>query len=194
VRFEKEEEEEEAEEDLSAAKKKKKKSKKKAKKAAEEEDADTLGSLGRKAKRRRSGAEMIQSSQELSDMEKKGKGKGKGAKSKLKTLEGGLMYDDLVHGTGPVPTLGRKVKVHYTGTLPNGDIFDSSRGAGRKPLSFRIGMQEVIRGWDLGLRTMRVGGKRKLFIPSALAYGVEGAPPQIPPNSALLFEVDLLHA
>ncbi|HEY8224647.1 MAG TPA: FKBP-type peptidyl-prolyl cis-trans isomerase [Pyrinomonadaceae bacterium] len=103
----------------------------------------------------------------------------------------GLKYVDIVTGDGPTPQLGQTLTVNYTGTLLNGKKFDSSFDHGQ-PYKFRIGRGEVIKGWDEGLMTMKVGGKRKLTVPPALGYGVRGQPPDIPPNSILLFEVELL--
>ena len=121
-------------------------------------------------------------------------GGGKKKKQKLKPLEGGVQYLDVAYGTGPQPTNGKKVKVHYTGRLAaTGAVFDSSKGAGRKPLNFRLGMGAVIRGWDVGLKTMRVGGTRNLVIPPSMGYGDQGMP-GIPPNSTLVFDVTLLSA
>jgi peptidylprolyl isomerase len=85
------------------------------------------------------------------------------------------------------------VTVHYTGTLENGTKFDSSVDRGQ-PLSFPIGVGRVIKGWDEGVMTMKIGGKRKLIIPPDLAYGVSGRPPVIPPSATLIFEVELLGA
>jgi peptidylprolyl isomerase len=107
------------------------------------------------------------------------------------TTASGLKYSDLVVGTGATPQKGQTVTVHYTGTLANGIKFDSSLDRG-KPADFRIGVGSVIPGWDEGLMTMKVGGKRKLTIPSALGYGPQGRPPDIPGNSTLIFEVELL--
>lgn len=104
----------------------------------------------------------------------------------------GLKYVDMVLGDGPSPQLGQTISVHYTGTLTNGKKFDSSFDHGGKPYTFKIGTGVVIKGWDEGLMTMRVGGKRKLIIPPALGYGVRGSPPDIPPNSTLLFDVELV--
>ena len=107
------------------------------------------------------------------------------------TMPSGLKYTDIVEGTGATPQRGQMVTVNYTGTLENGTKFDSSYDRG-KPYEFRIGTGAVIKGWDEGLMSMKVGGKRKLVIPSALGYGLRGSPPNIPPNSTLLFDVELL--
>ncbi|HKR61604.1 MAG TPA: FKBP-type peptidyl-prolyl cis-trans isomerase [Pyrinomonadaceae bacterium] len=107
------------------------------------------------------------------------------------TTASGLKYVDLVQGTGATPQRGQTVTVHYTGTLTNGRKFDSSVDKGQ-PYSFRIGFGAVIKGWDEGIMSMKVGGKRKLTIPANLAYGPMGRPPDIPPNSTLLFDVELL--
>ena len=85
---------------------------------------------------------------------------------------------------------GKKVQVHYTGWLTNGKKFDSSVGG--KPFEFNLGAGQVIKGWDEGVAGMKVGGKRQLRIPADLGYGQEGSPPVIPPNSTLIFDVQLL--
>ena len=103
----------------------------------------------------------------------------------------GLKYVDQVVGTGDSPRAGQTVSVHYTGTLENGRKFDSSLDNG-KPIDFVIGTGAVIKGWDEGLMSMKVGGKRKLIIPANLGYGSAGRPPSIPPNSTLLFDVELV--
>lgn len=103
----------------------------------------------------------------------------------------GLKYIDMVEGTGATPQKGQTVTVHYTGTLENGRKFDSSVDRGQ-PYEFRLGEGAVIKGWDEGLASMKVGGKRKLIIPPVLGYGQRGSPPNIPPNSILLFDVELL--
>lgn len=103
----------------------------------------------------------------------------------------GLKYVDLVEGTGATPALGKVVTVNYTGTLENGTKFDSSYDHG-KPYSFPIGLGKVIKGWDEGLMDMKVGGKRHLIIPPNLGYGPVGSPPNIPGNSTLIFDVELL--
>ena len=107
------------------------------------------------------------------------------------TTPSGLKYIDEVVGTGPSPQKGEQVTVHYVGTLEDGKKFDSSRDR-NQPLVFTIGVGQVIKGWDEGVMSMKVGGKRKLIIPPDLGYGSRGAPPAIPPNSTLIFEVELL--
>ena len=103
----------------------------------------------------------------------------------------GLGYVDIVEGTGPRPQPGDSVRVHYTGWLKSGEKFDSSLHRGQ-PLAFPIGRGRVIKGWDEGVSSMRVGGKRKLVIPAHLGYGDRGAGGVIPPGATLIFEVELL--
>ena len=103
----------------------------------------------------------------------------------------GLKYWDVKVGTGATATPGHKVKVNYTGWLTNGKQFDSS--VGRQPFEFQLGAGQVIKGWDEGVAGMKVGGKRRLEIPPALGYGSRGVGGGlIPPNSTLLFDVELL--
>ncbi|NEQ44402.1 MAG: FKBP-type peptidyl-prolyl cis-trans isomerase [Leptolyngbya sp. SIOISBB] len=109
----------------------------------------------------------------------------------LVTTESGLQYEEIVEGTGAMPQKGQRVTVHYTGTLEDGTKFDSSRDRNR-PFSFTIGVGQVIKGWDEGVMSMRVGGQRKLVIPPELGYGARGAGGVIPPNATLLFDVELL--
>jgi len=106
------------------------------------------------------------------------------------TTPSGLKYEDVVVGTGESPRAGQRVTVHYTGTFTNGTKFDSSRDRGQ-PFTFVIGNGNVIKGWDEGVLTMKVGGKRLLEIPPQLGYGSRDYGP-IPGNSTLLFEVELL--
>lgn len=106
------------------------------------------------------------------------------------TTPSGLKYEDVTVGEGDSPVGGRKVTVHYTGTLTDGTQFDSSRSRG--PFSFTIGVGQVIKGWDEGVLSMKVGGRRTLTIPGDLAYGPQGYPGVIPPNATLVFDVELL--
>lgn len=107
------------------------------------------------------------------------------------TTPSGLKYIDVVEGTGEMPQRGQTVTVHYTGTLENGRKFDSSRDR-NQPFEFPIGAGRVIKGWDEGLSTMKVGGQRRLIIPPELGYGSRGAGGVIPPNATLIFDVELL--
>ncbi|OLQ02281.1 FK506-binding protein 4 [Symbiodinium microadriaticum] len=107
-------------------------------------------------------------------------------------LPSGLRYKDEVLGTGAAAEPGGEVSLHYTGRLQNGIIFDSSKYH-RMPISFELGVGKVIPGWDEGVEGMRVGGKRRLYIPADLAYG-EQAVGKIPPNSTLIFETELVDA
>ncbi len=111
--------------------------------------------------------------------------------AKTVTLPDGLQYTDLKVGKGAMPKAGQTAIVHYTGTFPNGKKFDSSRDRGQ-PFEFAVGQHQVISCWDEGVSTMRVGGRRKLVCPPALAYGERGAQGVIPPNATLNFDVELL--
>jgi peptidylprolyl isomerase len=113
--------------------------------------------------------------------------------SKEMTTLSGLKYIDLVEGNGASPKLGQTVIVHYTGWLEDGKKFDSSFDhQGAQPIVFPIGVGRVVKGWDEGIMSMKVGGKRKLIIPAALGYGAAGRKPVIPPNATLIFEVELV--
>jgi len=103
----------------------------------------------------------------------------------------GLKYIVIEEGTGDKPTNGKKVKVHYTGKLEDGTVFDSSVKRG-VPIEFALGVGQVIKGWDEGIADMKVGEKRQLIIPPDLGYGPNGYPPVIPANSTLIFDVELV--
>jgi FKBP-type peptidyl-prolyl cis-trans isomerase len=105
--------------------------------------------------------------------------------------EAQLVIEDIKVGTGAAVCAGAKVTVHYVGTLTDGRKFDSSRDRGQG-FSFELGAGQVIKGWDQGVAGMKVGGQRKLTIPSHLAYGDRGFPGAIPPGATLVFEVELL--
>ena len=113
----------------------------------------------------------------------------------METTPSGLSYEDTVVGTGPSPTRGQTCVMHYTGWLwvngAKGAKFDSSLDRGQ-PFEFPLGMGRVIKGWDEGVASMKVGGKRTLLIPANLGYGDRGAGGRIPPGATLLFEVELL--
>lgn len=115
--------------------------------------------------------------------------------SQMKTTPSGLQYEDTVEGAGASPKTGQTCVMHYTGWLfenkTKGKKFDSSLDRGQ-PFEFPIGQGRVIQGWDEGVATMKVGGKRTLVIPPSIGYGARGAGGVIPPNATLLFEVELL--
>jgi len=107
------------------------------------------------------------------------------------TTSSGLQYIVIEEGTGDKPEKGDTVKVHYTGKLEDGTVFDSSLQRG-VPIEFQLGVGRVIKGWDEGIADMKEGGKRQLIIPPDLGYGANGYPPVIPPNSTLIFDVELV--
>lgn len=102
-----------------------------------------------------------------------------------------LIIEDISVGEGTEATVGKRITVHYTGTLENGTKFDSSKDR-NDPFVFTLGVGQVIKGWDQGFAGMKVGGSRKLTIPSELGYGARGAGGVIPPNATLIFDVELI--
>jgi len=107
------------------------------------------------------------------------------------TTASGLKYADTAVGTGAEPQNGQTVVVHFTGWLADGMQFDSSRDR-NKPFGFQLGSRQVIKGWDEGVRGMRVGGKRRLIVPPSLGYGARGIGGLIPPDATLTFDIELL--
>jgi len=130
-------------------------------------------------------------SQEGKAMEPHKDAAAKDATAKEVVTPTGLKYVDLKIGTGAEAKAGNVVEVHYTGWLTDGTKFDSSRDR-NEPLRFKLGVGQVIKGWDEGVAGMKVGGKRKLTIPPELGYGKQGAGGVIPPGATLVFEVELL--
>ena len=108
------------------------------------------------------------------------------------TMDNGLVIEDIIEGDGKEANDYNKVVVNYTGKLEDGSIFDSSLSPGKEPFTFTLGVGSVIKGWDTGVKGMKVGGKRKLTIPPELGYGDRGAGNVIPPKATLIFEVELL--
>jgi FKBP-type peptidyl-prolyl cis-trans isomerase len=109
------------------------------------------------------------------------------------TLADGLQWGDITVGTGAAVATGAKIDVQYTGWLEaTGAVFDTSRQAGRGAFSITLGQHQVIPGWEEGIPGMKVGGKRRLVIPPALAYGAQGYPPTIPANATLVFDIELV--
>ena len=111
--------------------------------------------------------------------------------TKMTRAPAGFWYTDVAVGQGEEAVPGRTVTVHYTGWLPSGKKFDSSRDRG-EPFAFALGAGQVITGWDEGVKGMKPGGRRKLVLPPAMAYGEAGAPPDIPPGATLVFDVEVL--
>ena len=107
----------------------------------------------------------------------------------VRTTAKGVVCIEVQEGSGAPAARGQRVFVEYTGTLEDGSVFDTSKG--QKAFSFRIGSRTVITGWDDGVAGMKVGGKRRLIIPPALAYGEKGVPDKIPPNATLIFDIEL---
>jgi peptidylprolyl isomerase len=127
--------------------------------------------------------------------DEKGKAGQKEGESKMQKSPTGLQYEDVKVGTGAQPRTGQTCVMHYTGWLwengAKGKKFDSSVDRGQ-PFEFALGQGRVIKGWDEGVASMKVGGKRNLLIPPSLGYGARGAGAVIPPNATLFFEVELL--
>ena len=115
-----------------------------------------------------------------------------GKRQEIIIMDNGLVIEDIIKGNGKEANDYNKVLVNYTGQLDDGSVFDSSLKPGREPYTFTLGVGSVIKGWDLGVKGMKVGGKRKLTIPAELGYGDRGAGSVIPPGTTLIFVVELL--
>ncbi len=107
-------------------------------------------------------------------------------------MDNGLIIENMEIGDGTEAQDYNKVVVNYTGKLEDGSIFDSSLNPGREPFTFTLGVGSVIKGWDIGVKGMKVGGRRRLTVPPELGYGDKGAGSVIPPGATLIFDVDLL--
>ena len=107
-------------------------------------------------------------------------------------MDNGLIIENMEIGDGTEAQDYNKVVVNYTGKLEDGSIFDSSLNPGREPFTFTLGIGSVIKGWDIGVKGMKVGGRRRLTVPPELGYGDKGAGSVIPPGATLIFDVDLL--
>tara|TARA_Y100000591_G_scaffold308366_1_gene308618 strand:+ start:714 stop:1052 length:339 start_codon:yes stop_codon:yes gene_type:complete len=107
-------------------------------------------------------------------------------------MDNGLIIENMEIGDGTEAQDYNKVVVNYTGKLEDGSIFDSSLNPGREPFTFTLGVGSVIKGWDIGVKGMKVGGRRRLTVPPELGYGDKGAGSVIPPRATLIFDVDLL--
>ncbi|KAJ3187593.1 peptidylprolyl isomerase fpr4 [Entophlyctis luteolus] len=131
-----------------------------------------------------------QLNEKQNDKKQKEKKDDSSSQKKVTKHPNGMIIEEVVEGSGPIAKVGSRVGVRYVGKLTNGKVFDSSTSG--KPFEFKLGKGEVIKGWDIGVNGMKVGGARKITIPPALAYGAQGAPPDIPKNATLVFEVKLL--
>lgn len=112
--------------------------------------------------------------------------------SEMEETSSGLWMKELSSGTGRSASTGDRIRIHYVGRLPDGTVFDSSLGG--EPFEFELGAGGVIRGWSQGIRGMAVGSRRLLVVRPGLGYGARGRPPTVPPNSVLVFEIQLLDA
>ena len=170
---------------------KKKKKKKNKKKNKNKENVNGTGEAGDDATKTPAKADqkVKQEQKTPAKADQKTPGKDQAKKTPKRTLKGGIQVEDLKEGNGPEAKRGKMVGMYYEGKLKaNGKTFDSTLSG--KPFKFRLGAGEVIKGWDVGLDGIKVGGKRRLTIPAPLAYGKAGAAPEIPPNATLVFDVE----
>merc|ERR1711983_102704 len=174
----------------SGDKKKKKKNKKKNKNKNKDGEATTeVGDAKTPAKDQKAKTEQKTPAKAEQKTPAKDAKKTPGGKTPKRTLKGGIQVEDLKEGNGPEAKRGKMVGMYYEGKLKsNGKTFDKNLGG--KPFKFRLGAGEVIKGWDVGVDGMKVGGKRRLTIPASFAYGKQGAAPEIPPNATLVFDVE----
>ncbi|KAJ1849564.1 peptidylprolyl isomerase fpr3 [Coemansia sp. RSA 486] len=188
---EEEEEEEEEEKPVKEVKiKKQAEKKRKADQAAEKKEAASSKKSKQAEKTEKTEKKAEKTEKTEKKAEKTEKKAEKSSKTKSKDCGGGVMAEIMKEGDGQGAKNGQRVGMYYIGKLTNGKVFDKNMGG--KPFWFRLGSGEVIRGWDKGILGMKKGGERRLTIPSNMAYGKRGAPPDIPPNATLVFDIRLV--
>ncbi|KAG0167281.1 peptidylprolyl isomerase fpr4 [Apophysomyces sp. BC1015] len=178
-------------------KKKQEEQKKQAELKKKQEEQKKQAELKKKQEEQKKQAELKKKQEELKKKQEEQKKQAElkkkedEKKSKVVKLPNGLVIEDVKVGTGAAAKSGQRIGMRYIGKLTNGKVFD--KNVSGKPFSFMLGRGEVIKGWDIGVAGMKTGGERKLTIPAPLAYGKRGAPPDIPGNATLIFEIKLVN-